>query len=112
MLKELRKILQFFLEMEPKLRNFFTRCILPQVLRGGDNISGRDVSGGGDRNRLDMSGGDDASGQGDVYCFCRKGEFGQMIACDNPFCPYEWFHFSCVNITSEPDGNWFCSSCK
>ena len=51
-----------FLEMEPKLRNFFTRCILPQVLCGGDNISGRDVSGGGDRNRLDSSGGDDASG--------------------------------------------------
>ena len=50
--------------------------------------------------------------KGDVYCFCRKGEFGQMIACDNLFCPYKWFHFSCVNITSEPDGNWFCSSCK
>ena len=30
----------------------------------------------------------------------------------NDTCPYGWFHFSCVNITSEPDGNWFCSSCK
>ena len=45
-----------FLEMEPKLRNFFSYCIIPQVLRGGDNISGMDVSGGGDRNRLDTSG--------------------------------------------------------
>ena len=44
-----------FLEMEKKLRNFFFRCILPQVcMHGGDNISGRDVSGGGDRIRVVM----------------------------------------------------------
>ena len=29
-----------------------------------------------------------------------KGEKGRMIACDNPLCPYEWFHFRCVSLTT------------
>ena len=37
-----------------------------------------------------------------------------MIACDGPDCPIEWFHFSCVGITEEPetDEEWFCDQCK
>ena len=44
---------------------------------GGGDGSGQDASGGDDGNGSDTSSGDDASGRGDVYCFCRKGEFGQ-----------------------------------
>ena len=25
-----------------------------------------------------------------------------MIGCDNDFCKYEWFHYSCVGITRKP----------
>jgi hypothetical protein len=28
-----------------------------------------------------------------VYCICRQVAFGEMIACDNPDCEYEWFHY-------------------
>ena len=37
-----------------------------------------------------------------------------MIACDAPNCPIEWFHFSCVCITNEPDSDeeWYCDECK
>jgi chromatin modification-related protein YNG2 len=34
-----------------------------------------------------------------------------MILWDNPNCRYEWFHFSCVNFTTEPIQNWFCDDC-
>ena len=28
-------------------------------------------------------------------------EYGKMIGCDNNFCEYEWFHYSCVGIHEE-----------
>ena len=34
-----------------------------------------------------------------------------MVACDNEDCPYEWFHWSCVGLKSEPNGKWFCEEC-
>ena len=34
------------------------------------------------------------------YCICNRISFGEMIACDNPKCKIEWFHFECVGITS------------
>ena len=49
---------------------------------------------------------------GQVFCFCRKGEEGYMIACDNIHCPYEWFHFSCVSLSSAPEGDWYCPECR
>ena len=46
--------------------------------------------------------------QDDVYCLCRKQEYGEMVACDN--CD-EWFHFPCVGLESEPVGDWYCPTC-
>lgn len=49
----------------------------------------------------------------DLYCFCNKPSFGAMIACDNPNCPKEWFHYGCVGITKPPTGKWYCTErCK
>lgn len=58
--------------------------------------------------------GEDEEGDADdrKYCTCRSVSYGNMVACDNDNCPYEWFHWSCVGITSEPKGAWFCSECK
>jgi hypothetical protein len=36
-----------------------------------------------------------------LYCTCRRVSYGQMIACENPDCQVEWFHFHCVGIKSE-----------
>lgn len=47
-----------------------------------------------------------------VYCTCRQVSYGEMVGCDNPDCPIEWFHFGCVGITSKPKGKWFCPMCK
>lgn len=35
-----------------------------------------------------------------VYCNCRQISFGEMVGCDNPECPIEWFHFECVGLTA------------
>jgi hypothetical protein len=34
-----------------------------------------------------------------------------MIACDNPNCRREWFHYPCVGIVTPPKGKWFCAEC-
>lgn len=48
-----------------------------------------------------------------LYCFCKRVSFGEMIGCDNDDCKYEWFHWSCVGITSPPkdDEVWYCPDC-
>lgn len=47
-----------------------------------------------------------------VYCTCRSVSHGDMVACDNDNCPYEWFHWKCVGLTREPLGTWFCNECR
>ncbi|XP_050998300.1 inhibitor of growth protein 5-like isoform X2 [Acomys russatus] len=46
-----------------------------------------------------------------TYCLCHQVSYGEMIACDNPDCPIEWFHFACVKLTTKPKGKWFCPRC-
>ena len=46
-----------------------------------------------------------------TYCFCNNVSYGDMIACDNKNCPYEWFHFPCVGLTAKPEGKWYCQKC-
>ena len=45
-----------------------------------------------------------------IYCSCKKSSYGEMIECENPKCPHQWFHYSCVGITKgkEPP-EWYCS---
>lgn len=58
-----------------------------------------------------VSGGDDTDNN--LYCFCQRVSFGEMIGCDNDDCKFEWFHWSCVGITSPPkdDKVWYCPDC-
>lgn len=47
-----------------------------------------------------------------TYCLCDQVSYGEMIGCDNDLCPIEWFHFSCVQLSSKPKGKWFCPRCR
>ncbi|KAH9948802.1 hypothetical protein B0H21DRAFT_689592 [Amylocystis lapponica] len=47
----------------------------------------------------------------ELYCFCQKLSYGEMIACDNPHCRYQWFHLPCVNLKPPLPDNWYCSEC-
>jgi inhibitor of growth protein 3 len=46
-----------------------------------------------------------------VYCTCRSVSHGDMVACDNENCEFEWFHWKCVGLTREPVGKWYCPQC-
>ena len=60
-----------------------------------------------DEEEEDEDGADDKK-----YCTCRSVSYGNMVACDNEACPFEWFHWSCVGIKAEPQGKWFCPECR
>ncbi len=83
----------FFDTMRKKLDSFFLNVILPKVLTNNQA-------------RCNHPSEDDG-----IFCFCRRGEFQDMVMCDNPTCKFGWFHFSCVNLKVEPKGTWFCPDC-
>ncbi|TVY75944.1 Chromatin modification-related protein [Lachnellula suecica] len=65
--------------------------------------------GDGDEDMLDI---DEEEGSDDKkYCTCQSVSYGDMVACDNDNCPFEWFHWSCVGLKSEPVGTWICPVC-
>ena len=69
---------------------------------------------GGEDEDVEMEDGEDGDGEGDdkKYCICHSVSYGNMVACDNDECPNEWFHWSCVAVTREPVGKWFCPDCR
>ncbi|EQK99337.1 zinc finger domain-containing protein [Ophiocordyceps sinensis CO18] len=77
--------------------------------RGTPAVDGKDADGDeaiGDAED-EEEGGDDKK-----YCLCHNVSYGDMVACDNnDNCPYEWFHWSCVGLKSEPNGTWYCPVC-
>ncbi|KAF7337575.1 Chromatin modification-related protein [Mycena sanguinolenta] len=54
----------------------------------------------------------EADGDDKPYCICQRVSFGQMIACDDASCQWEWFHVACVGLSALPEGRWFCDQCK
>ncbi|SGY85263.1 BQ5605_C009g05748 [Microbotryum silenes-dioicae] len=56
--------------------------------------------------------GDDDETDKTLYCLCQRPSFGEMIACDGPTCPHEWFHLDCLKMSSAPKGSWFCDYCR
>lgn len=85
---------RFFKEMEAKLQQFFVSVIFPRVLRGTSSTEPHPSEADG------------------IYCYCRKGEEGDMVLCDSPSCIYGWFHYPCVNLVSAPTGVCFCPDCS
>ncbi|KZT43298.1 hypothetical protein SISSUDRAFT_1124835 [Sistotremastrum suecicum HHB10207 ss-3] len=47
------------------------------------------------------------------YCVCGGQSWGEMIGCDDDNCKREWFHLSCVGLTTapDPDDKWYCDEC-
>nr|XP_043610602.1 PHD finger protein ING1 isoform X2 [Erigeron canadensis] len=47
-----------------------------------------------------------------TYCLCNQVSYGEMVACDNPECKIEWFHYGCVGLKEQPKGKWYCTDCS
>lgn len=75
--------------------------------RGGD----ADASSGGVGSGIDAEGGDDEKDE-NLYCFCQKVSYGEMIGCDSDDCKYEWFHLDCVGLSKPLPQVWYCSDCQ
>jgi phosphopantetheinyl transferase (holo-ACP synthase) len=45
------------------------------------------------------------------YCYCQQISYGDMVGCESDDCTYQWFHYVCVGLTSEPKGDWYCPEC-
>ena len=117
----------FFERMVIKLHCFFMKYLLPELMTQNlkfrmnadddDELENDDGELENDdkavsENELD----NELADEPELYCVCRAAEIEGllMIACDSPSCPIEWFHFSCVGITREPDSDeeWYCNECK
>ena len=46
------------------------------------------------------------------WCYCDKLESCRMFGCDNAECHTEWFHYTCLGISSAPKGKWYCPECR
>ena len=73
----------------------------------------------GKRPRIELSGISDnsdvvaaAEKERVVYCYCAKGEFGTMVACDSYTCKREWFHLECIGRKITATGKWVCRDCQ
>ena len=88
-IERIKKDVAFWEEMQPNLERFFKDVLLPRMMANDASCS-----------------------DNEVYCYCRRGEIPPMIACDNPECPYKWFHFSCVSLEAAPPGDWYCPECS
>jgi inhibitor of growth protein 3 len=49
-----------------------------------------------------------------LYCYCQKQSYGNMVACENEDCKYQWFHVDCLNLKKMPaeDEDWYCPDCR
>lgn len=87
-----------------------------RIIDDDDDDDDEDAQGEEDE-EMDLDGGRDADGSlmdagsmGDekdeeLYCFCQRQSFGEMIGCDNPTCQYEWFHVRPSSLFLFPPGS-------
>lgn len=80
--------------------------------RQSRHASGTPAADGKNANGDEELEGEDEADDKKKYCLCQNVSFGDMVACDNDNCPYEWFHWSCVGLKSEPNGAWYCPVCS
>jgi len=97
----------FFKALLPKLENFFVKYIFPEVL----SRKLLDVQQNSDED-MEQNSGVEENNDTEIFCICQQGEFGKMIACDNPECKTEWFHYPCVGLAEDYEPNeWYCRDC-
>ena len=136
-IERITKNFDFWEKCVEKARNFFTTCLLPEILGSwytrptfkkhssnsltDDTTPGTSGSRNGSAGGISESGsdsaGDDKSSdvqEQQTFCYCHGPEEGDMIACDNPDCTIEWFHITCLQMERLPKGKakWYCPDCR
>ena len=92
---------EFWSTCVEKSSQFFRQCLLPELV-------GKFYS----RNASTIQSTSTCDVQEMKYCYCKKGEYGDIIGCDNTNCPCQWFHYECIGLKSAPKGKWYCPDCR
>ena len=98
---------EFIDAMLEKSTNFFMYAILPELLGKYYTTLPSKI----DNSIVVVDKQADTSTQ-EVWCYCRKGEYGEMIKCESGHCEIDWFHTKCLKIICIPKGKWLCPDCK
>ena len=91
-----------------KVEHFLKVCLLPELVGKWYTIPIVKPSGNKNNPNLDNATSNNSSDHEQLYCYCNGPESGTMIAFDNPQCTIEWFHLTCLKLTSAPKGKWYC----
>lgn len=97
--------LDFCHKLIHKCENFFKSFVIRELLT-------RELENEPTTNNNDRVDNNNNNANEKSWCICSEPEYGRMIRCDGDQCPYEWFHYKCVNIRRKPRGKWFCASCE
>ena len=102
---------EFWISCIGKAEVIFKTAILPELL--GNFFSRQPKNPTSVLPSLSDEPGPSTSTAAESYCYCRGLERDDMIACDNPTCPYVWFHFDCLKLSTTPRAKqWFCPECR
>ena len=104
----------FWLEHVQRVKHFFTVGILPELI---GKFYSRPTTTSTFPQVPSTSESPNPAGEEQAcnrkYCYCHEDKEGEMIGCDNQHCPYEWFHFSCLKLSSKPKSKlWYCPDCR
>ena len=93
-------------------QSFIKKGILPELI--GKNVTREPVLNTASGSNGSNTCTDNTDTGSDVWCYCKKGEEGDMIGCDSHRCPVKWFHLSCLKLTlaDVPKGKWYCNDCR
>ena len=104
-----------------KAEKFFNVCIMPELVgKFYSRIPGGCIDKSGLENKAtEIEEADNIQIDNSIaitepmFCYC-KGPFkSDMVGCDNPECPYQWFHFSCLGILNALKAKkWYCPDCR
>lgn len=91
-----------------KATHFFQVCILPELLGKWYTRPSKMTP------NEEKTGPTTSSITQQTFYYCKGPSEGDMIACDNPTCEIEWFHFACLKMTTTPKGKrkWYCPDCR
>ena len=99
------------------LSNFFITCLLPEILgnwytRPAPATIVIPSSSQSTDNDMDNATVSTVTDNQKLYCYCQGPEEGSMVGYDNSDCKYEWFHFSCLKLSTVPKGKRYCPDCR
>lgn len=101
---------EFWSDCVSKAHILFRTSILPELLGKWYTRSNKVYSVSFDLPSSSSAGNETS----EFFCYCKGPDSGDMIACDNDNCSIEWFHLSCLKMTSFPKGKskWYCPDCR